>query len=79
MFKPLSFHELKEIRRFTLNDFNRWFRDVYEAGLNAGAAYGALWRDDEIYMLLRSERIGEERAWRIVEKLLEREETNVHQ
>lgn len=43
----------------------------YQAGIREGEAEGAWWTDEQIYDLLRSERIGDARARRIVEKLVE--------
>ena len=43
----------------------------YDERYEEAMGVGQLWTDEEIYRLLRSEKIGEERARRIVDKLLE--------
>ena len=45
----------------------------FEQGLREGEDEGTWWTDEQIYELLRAERIGPERARRIVEKLVEGE------
>ena len=69
--KPVKYADFKRIQKMSLNDFNRWIQDVckdmYEQGLN----YGAVWMEDDLFRLLRSEGIGAERANRIIDKMLE--------
>lgn len=54
-----------------LEKLQSYGHEAYEAGIREGESEGAWWTDEQIYRLLRSERIGEERARRIVEKLAE--------
>lgn len=68
--KPVSFSDMKRVRRMELNEFNRWVTSIYASGFGDGYEVGETWTDDEIFKLLRSERIGEEKANRIVNKLL---------
>jgi len=69
--KPVKYADLKHIQKMSLNDFNRWLngicKNIYEQGLN----YGAVWMEDDLFQLLRSEGIGAERANRIIDKMLE--------
>jgi hypothetical protein len=70
------------IKKMSLNDFNRWidriFKDAYqedmnnwyEKGFEFGLNYGAVWMEDDLFRLLRSEGIGAERANRIIDKML---------
>ena len=71
--KPISFHEFKNLKRKTLNDFNRWMEAYYKRAVEHGLNIGSAWTEDEVFHILRSEGIGVERANRIVDKLLERE------
>lgn len=68
--KPASFSDMKRVRKMELNDFNRWVTSIYKSGFDDGLDVGAMWSDEEIYNLLRSEHIGAEKSARIVEKLL---------
>ena len=54
-----------------LEKLQSYGHQVYEAGVEEGESTGSWWTDVEIFDLLRSERIGAERAQRIVEKLVE--------
>ena len=67
-----------KMKKMSVRQFRKWVvsygRASYEAGLREGEAEGAWWSDDEIFRILRSERIGEEKAHRIISKLLERKE-----
>lgn len=69
--KPVNYADFKHIQKMSLNDFNRWLngicKNIYEQGLN----YGAVWMEDDLFQLLRSEGIGAERANRIIDKMLE--------
>jgi hypothetical protein len=69
--KPVKYADFKRIQKMSLNDFNRWMhgicKDMYVQGLN----YGAVWTEDDLFRLLRSEGIGAERANRIIDKMLE--------
>ena len=69
--KPASFSDMKKVRKMELNDFNRWVTSIYTSGFDDGLDVGSTWTDAEIFDLLRSERIGAEKAQRIVDKLLE--------
>jgi len=68
--KPARFSDMKRVRKMELNEFNRWVTSIYKSGFDDGLDVGALWSDEDIYELLRSEHIGVERAARIVERLL---------
>lgn len=69
--KPASFSDMKKVRKMELNDFNRWVTSIYTSGFDDGLDVGSTWTDTEIFDLLRSERIGAEKAQRIVDRLLE--------
>ena len=81
--KPVNQATLNSIKKMSLNNFNRWldkiYKDAYqedmnkwyEKGVNFGLNYGAVWMEDDLFQLLRSEGIGAERANRIIDKMLE--------
>ena len=81
--KPVNQAALNSIKKMSLNNFNRWldkiYKDAYqedmnkwyEKGVNFGLSYGAVWMEDDLFQLLRSEGIGAERANRIIDKMLE--------
>lgn len=72
--KPISFHDYKQLTKKSLNDFNRWLQDFYRVAVEHGLNIGSAWTEDEVFNILRSEGIGAERANRIVDRLLERED-----
>ena len=65
------------LKKFSYRQFKEWLvsfgKASYQVGLDDGEAEGAWWSDDELFRILREERIGAEKARRIIEKLLERE------
>ena len=69
--KAVSFSVLKRVKGMTLNEFNRWVTSLYKSGFEDGLDVGEMWSDKLIYRLLREEKVGEERAMRIVEKLVD--------
>ena len=69
-----AFHKVKKM---SYRQFKEWIVEygkvAFQMGLEEGEAVGAMWSDEEVFQLLRSERIGAEKAQRIIDKLLERE------
>ena len=65
------------VKKLSYRQFKEWLlsygKAAYQMGLAEGENEGAWWSDDEIFQILREERIGAEKARRIIEKLLERE------
>lgn len=66
------FGNIKKMSYKQFRDFlGRYGKASHEMGYEEAMKVGELWTDEEIYALLRSEKIGEQRARRIVDKLLE--------
>ena len=65
------------VKKMSFRQFKEWIieygRVAFQMGLEEGEAEGAMWSDTEVFWILRSERIGAEKAKRIIDKLLERE------
>lgn len=76
MKKVASFADLKKVRSMSLNQFNKWVTTIYKTGFDDGLDVGIMWDDKTIYKLLRQEKIGEERAMRIVQKLVDGDEVD---
>lgn len=74
--KAVSFSDFKRVKGMSLNTFNRWITEIYKSGFGDGLDVGEMWTDKTIYRLLRMEKLGEERARRIAEKLAEGEEVD---
>lgn len=68
--KLINYQDFKRIQRLSLNDFNRWVQSIYKSGFSDGLEEGGWISDGEIFVILRSEKIGEERANRIVDKII---------
>lgn len=74
--KPVSFSELKKLRKMTLNDFNRWITVLYECGFNDGiekSEEGLISEVDEEQLfgiLISVKGIGEKRAREAVDKIM---------
>ena len=65
------------VKKMSFRQFREWIveygKAAFRMGLEEGEAEGAMWSDEEVFQILRSERIGAEKAQRIINKLLERE------
>ena len=73
--EKLIISQFARMNKMSYSQFYSWLEQygsqAYEIGLEEGQEVGELWTDVQIYELLRSEHIGQDRAVRIVEKLLE--------
>lgn len=67
--KPLSFSDYKKLQKMSYNQVNFFLKKFYEDAFNDGCEYGQPLSDDEIFRVLRSEKIGVSRADRIIKKL----------
>lgn len=74
--KAISVKRHREIQRYSRNQMERFLQGVFQCGIQNGVqqvtAASSCWTDQEIYELLRGEKIGEDRAWRIVGKIMSR-------
>lgn len=68
-----------KVKKMSLVQFRQWLsafgKACFEEGLATGEAEGAWWSDEQIYQLLRAEKIGADRARRIVQKLADGADT----
>ena len=67
--------QYNKVKKMSLAQFRQWLqaygRACYEEGLRTGETEGSWWSDEQIYQELRREKIGADRARRIVQKLAE--------
>ena len=72
--------QYNKVKKMSLLQFRQWLQAYgqacYEEGLRTGEQEGAWWSDVEIYQVLRGERIGADRARRIMQKLADGPGTN---
>ena len=72
---PDSVRLFSEIKKMSFRQFDTWLTqygfECFQTGLHEGEKEGVWWADTQIFDLLRSEKIGEDRANRIIKKLLE--------
>ena len=65
--------QYQKVKRMSFAQFGAWLaaygQACYEDGLKAGKAEGTWWSDDQVFQMLRAEKIGAERARRIASKL----------
>lgn len=70
--------QFSRLKKMSYPQFKDWIGKYgaasFQMGIEEGESEGAWWTDEEIYQLLRAERIGAERAQRIIDALLSREE-----
>lgn len=79
--KPITFAQLKQIQKMSLNDFNRWLTalctTVYQDGLREGESEfddGVMLTDDRLMEILLSVKgIGKNRAEQVISILLNEE------
>jgi hypothetical protein len=74
--KAMTVKQYEVIRKYSRRQMERFYQGVFQLGIDNGvrqvAAASACWMDTELFDLLRGEHIGEERARRIVEKIMSR-------
>jgi len=65
--------QYNKVKRMSLVQFRQWVaaygKACYEDGLRTGEAEGSWWSDEQIYQMLRGEKIGPDRARRITQAL----------
>ena len=70
-----AFSVYTKVRKMSFNEFRKWLEGCamayFEEGLRTGEAEGAWWSDEQVYDVLRAEKIGPERARRIASRLAE--------
>lgn len=71
MRKDISFKGFKHIQKMSLNEFNRWARDIYKSGYNDALEdekkTSALVITNEDMFLMLCERLGTETARKVID------------
>ena len=71
--KDIELAQLKKVKKMPPAQLMEWLiafgKACFEDGLRTGEAEGAWWSDEQVFEMLRSEKIGAERARRIAQKL----------
>lgn len=75
--KPVSFSNFKEIRKMTLNEFNRWLTVVYREGVQEGyrlseaEVVAEVTEEQLLEIILSVKGVGRARAEQIVEAIIQ--------